>query len=863
LIFQLTNISLILFVTTFLNSIATFVSWRRKKNNVGLYFAFGLTFTTVWTLAAGLDYAAVPIPLKVFFAKLEYLGYNAALAFLGMFALSYAGHDDWLRKSWVRVFFVFAPLSNILVAWTNEWHGLLWTNFLPSEFNNNVVIFEHGPLQAWEAVTGYLMIMVVVGNLWQASRQGSEMSKRQGRWLFLASLVPIGGNLLYLLDIKEVSGVDWSSVAFSFSALCFFMALYDTHFLDIVPIARHTIIEQMDNPILVLDIEDHVVDINPSAIKTFDLNLTRLRNISVHEVMADWPGIVELVSGECQTAFQSPLNLHGSEKVFDIHMTPLTDTRGVRCGKLIVFRDITRQFQVEQELLASEERYRTVADYTYDWGYWIAPDGKIQYMTPSCKEVTGYTFEDFLQNPKLLDTIILPEDQAVLATHTSSVSARNQSDVQRIVDFRIRRRDGQIRWISHVRRHIRKSDGTDLGLRITNRDITDRKRVEEINLFRVKLWEYAASHSFREFIQMALGEICSLTESLMGYYSIIEGDQGTISLQAWIPFDQEISMTVPKEFHYQLDEAGLWRESFYRQIPVIYNGYVPASSERLPVIREKFVRALVVPVVRGGKVVALLALGNRPSNYTQGDAELASNLAIITWVVMSQKMAEEELRQTQDQLVEQQSELARSEERQRMARDLHDSVNQSIHSMVLFSETLEATLKKRNYERARRLIERLQESARQSLKETRLLLYELQSGSSDKEVNLIQDLETRLSTVERRAGVRVQFVHTGVVEYCPLELHANLYWLAVEALNNAIKHAQAREVRVALQCSAERLVLEINDNGIGFDLDKVGKGGMGLGNMRARADIMGGTLNVISKPRNGTTVRFMIEKPME
>ena len=88
--FRLTNFSIILFITTVINFITTYNAWQRRKIKGGLYFALGMMGITLWTLAAGLDYAAVPIPLKVFFAKLEATGYNIALSLLAVFSLVYA-----------------------------------------------------------------------------------------------------------------------------------------------------------------------------------------------------------------------------------------------------------------------------------------------------------------------------------------------------------------------------------------------------------------------------------------------------------------------------------------------------------------------------------------------------------------------------------------------------------------------------------------------------------------------------------------------------------------------------------------------------------------------------------------------------
>ncbi len=207
--------------------------------------------------------------------------------------------------------------------------------------------------------------------------------------------------------------------------------------------------------------------------------------------------------------------------------------------------------------------------------------------------------------------------------------------------------------------------------------------------------------------------------------------------------------------------------------------------------------------------------------------------------------------------------VAAFEERQRMARDLHDSVNQSIHGMVLFSETLVATLEKHNTKRATEIAERIQESARQALKETRRLLYQIQPADTGRDVNLIQDLEIRLLTVERRAGVRANILQEGSIEGYPQEWHENLFWITIEALNNALKHAQARNIQIIVNSSSSahnvpfhHLSLEIMDDGKGFDPDQVQSGGLGLQNMRERAQLLGGILDIRSNPGEGTVVSF-------
>ncbi len=211
-------------------------------------------------------------------------------------------------------------------------------------------------------------------------------------------------------------------------------------------------------------------------------------------------------------------------------------------------------------------------------------------------------------------------------------------------------------------------------------------------------------------------------------------------------------------------------------------------------------------------------------------------------------------KQAEDTMVK----LTAMEERQRFARDLHDSVNQSIHGLVLLSETLISTLEKNNTERAKQIAGRLQENARQVLKETRLMLYEIQPPETELGTNLIENLETRLLTVERHAGVRARIIQEGSMEYCPRAWHENIFWITIEALNNAMKYAQASDIQIVIRCFPQNLELEVIDNGIGFDPGK-SRGGLGLQSMRERASLLGGELTIISTAGEGSRVRFRAE----
>lgn len=195
-------------------------------------------------------------------------------------------------------------------------------------------------------------------------------------------------------------------------------------------------------------------------------------------------------------------------------------------------------------------------------------------------------------------------------------------------------------------------------------------------------------------------------------------------------------------------------------------------------------------------------------------------------------------------------------ERQRLVRDLHDSVTQRLYGLIALTEAAQAGLEAGSMDMPGQVISRIGDNARQALKEMRLFLYELQPVDLERE-GLVAILHQRLAAVEGRADTKARLLADENI-YLSLDKEVALYFITQEALNNVLRHAGAKSVTVRLKQKRVNVVLEVDDDGCGFDLAKEHKGGMGLKNMRERSSQIGAKLHIVSAPGAGTKISLTV-----
>jgi len=167
---------------------------------------------------------------------------------------------------------------------------------------------------------------------------------------------------------------------------------------------------------------------------------------------------------------------NGTEIIAEVNSTQIADESGNATGYVVTYRDVTDRERVQTALKEAELKYRTVADNTYDFEYWLDPTGHYLYASPSCKRTTGYDAKEFLLNPSLRQKIVHPDDKRLFLDHIKYEISRKKPGelVHRIIH-----KDGNVKWIHHGCQPIHDENGKFIGTRGSSRDITERKQMEE------------------------------------------------------------------------------------------------------------------------------------------------------------------------------------------------------------------------------------------------------------------------------------------------------------------------------------------------------------------------------------------------
>jgi signal transduction histidine kinase len=421
-------------------------------------------------------------------------------------------------------------------------------------------------------------------------------------------------------------------------------------------------------------------------------------------------------------------------------------------------------------------------------------------------------------------------------------------------------------------------------------DITDRKRNDAVNIARLHLMQFAEAHSLDPLLEETLNQVKRITGSLTGVYHFVEEDQKTLTLRSWSTGTKiELCKTQGDELHYPIGEAGVWADCVYQRKPVIHNDCAAlAHPDGMPEGRAEVIRQLVVPVMRGEKIVAILGVGNKPGDYTEKDVEVVSLMADLTWEIAERKRAQEELDRHREHLEELVRErTAELEASNKELQDFTYSVSHDLRAPLRhidgFMELLQEKTATDFDEKGRHYMDAISNASNkmgQLIDELLAFTWMGRHTLSFQKValkDLVGDIlgEFEPETAGRRIDWRMGDLP--VVNGDPRMLRMVLDNL----IANAVKFTQPRDkARIeigSLPGNNSETVIFVSDNGVGFDMayadklfgvfqrlhhaDEFEGTGIGLATVRRIITRHSGRVWAESKPDQGATFYFALPQP--
>lgn len=310
-----------------------------RQQRTGLHLSLLTIAAAEWSLAGVFEAAGTSIYLKTLWSQISYLGIVFTPVFYLLFALAYSNRENFITPRNV-IALSLLPLVTILVAFTNDAHHLLWTQVGIHE-SDNIGLYSHGVWFYVNMIYSYLLVMVGIGSILTSQKHASHLYVDQQRIIILGAIIPLIANLAYVFGMNPIPGLDWTPISFGASGMLFAIGIFQLGMLNLVPIARDFLVENMDDGMMALDLEDTVIDVNPAMASRLGKRDAEIIGKNIETVFSNQEQILTLLTTneECETTLQ----LEGADKeqiLLQIKVASIVWAGSRLYGRLLTCREI-------------------------------------------------------------------------------------------------------------------------------------------------------------------------------------------------------------------------------------------------------------------------------------------------------------------------------------------------------------------------------------------------------------------------------------------------------------------------------------------------------------------------------------------
>lgn len=518
----------------------------------------------------------------------------------------------------------------------------------------------------------------------------------------------------------------------------------------------------------------------------------------------------------------------GTETWLEIFGSPVYNTKGELWASLVNFNDITARKLVESALIESEEKYRTLFTLLSHGVFYQAAGGLIVDANDAALNMFGLSRNQFLGKDSFdprwkvvneNNVVLLPDQHPSMVALLGGKPVFNQVVGVYVPEM------GRYNWlIVDAIPQFKPGEDKPYQVFASMQDITELKQNQLIDECRLRLLLFAESHSLAELLEETLNEAEKLTESKIGFFHFLEDDQVTILLQNWSTQTKD-TYCHAEGFgqKYNLDRAGVWADCVRDRKPVIHNDYHSVAHRKgLPEGHAAIIRELVVPVNRSNKITAILGVGNKITNYVDGDVEVVAKLADLAWDIAEGKLADMALRKSEIQL----KELNAQKDKffSIIAHDLRSPFN----SIIGFSDLLHEQILEKDYTGIEEYARIIHQSAQRAMDLLVNLLDWARSQVGKVEYNpayfemadTVREMILLLTDAALQKNIDLKMEGQGKFPVYGDKQMINT--VLRNLITNAIKFTHTHgSVTVTIEKEQLEIVVAVRDNGVGIESERV------------------------------------------
>ncbi len=609
------------------------------------------------------------------------------------------------------------------------------------------------------------------------------------------------------------------------------------------------VIEQATDGVYLLDSDTRrLLETNPSFQKMLGYAADELQGMEVYNFVAHArPNIDSTIS----TTLEQKRRLVGDRQyrrkdgsLMDVEVGVSVISYGGKEVICTIVRDVTERKRYEETLRQSERLYRTVIEQVTENICLVDVETRrLVEFNPTFQKTLGYTADE-LRRRTLYDIVV--GDWQSIDRNIRLVLERKRYFVG---ERQYRHKDGSLIDVEVSASTFLLDDKTTLC--IVAHDITERTRVQGLLQQRVTtLTRISADLTLDRPIESTLSilaeSVVNASTAVACAVVLVDAKADTLHLFGSYGLPEGYTDGLRAAYRTGVQSPAL--RAFHTRQPVLIRDirrFLLAEPLYSPI--HRFVREVPwdttynLPLIYRGQTLGVIFFCFLPEQEPGEDEE-----AFLKAVVDQTAVAVENAR-----LFAEAHDKAALEERQRLARELHDSVSQALYGIALGTKTAR-TLLSQDPDQAAEPLDYVLSLSEAGLAEMRALIFELRPESLETE-GLVAALEKQVAALEARHGIAVESILCNE-PMVSLETKEAIYRIVQEALHNTVKHARATNVRIRMECNPEWITLDISDDGVGFDVQGDFPGHLGLHSMRERASRLGGTLEIESAPGRETRI---------